>query len=74
MVVTRIKWILGGFHRKVERRISGKMYRRQAERTWDYLTLGNVQIEDGIEEIETYIPRRQKKVEQYIATCPIQNL
>ena len=43
-----IKRILGGFHNRVERRISGNIPRRQAEGKWEYPPLRDVMREAGI--------------------------
>ena len=50
------------------------MPRRQAEGIWEYPPFGDVMKVAGIEEIYSYISRRQNTVAQYIATHPILDL
>ena len=69
-----IKRILGGFHHRVARWISGKIPRRREEGVGEYPPLEYAMRVSGLEEIETYISRRKNKVAKYIATHPIMNL
>ena len=70
----RIRRLLGGFRNRVARQLSGKFPRRQADGTWEFSPLGDAMRAAGLEEIETYVSRRQSTVAQYIATRPIIDL
>ena len=60
--------ILGGFHHRVAQWITGKFPHRRTNRIWRYPPLEEAMIMSGLEELDTYIPRRNNTVGQYIAT------
>ena len=70
----RMAKTLGGFHHRVARGITGQLPRQQADGSWHYPPLADAMGEAGMEELETYIARRQNMVAQYIATRPILDL
>ena len=73
-MMPHIKRLLGFFHHRVVRRLLVNFPRQQADGTWEYPPLGDAMREAGIEEIKTYIYRRNNAVLQYIATHPILEL
>ena len=52
----------------------GKQPHRGAERRWRHPSLSEVVAEAGLEEVDTYVIRLQKKIAQYISTHPIMDL
>ena len=70
----RIGKIIGGFHHRVERQISGKHLQFQYNGTWEYPPLEETMPMVGREDMETYISRRHNKVAKYIAMQPILDL
>ena len=62
VVTPLVKNLLGVSHHGVARRTLGNIPRRRTKGTWEYPPLGSVMSAVGIEEIETYIFRRQNTV------------
>ena len=60
--------VLGGFQDQLARRLTGRLPRRQADWKWEYTSAEASRAEAGFENMETYIRRRNKTVEKYIAT------
>ena len=50
---------LGGFHHQVKKWIAGKQPWKRADRIWKNPPLTEAMQEAGLEELETYISRRQ---------------
>ena len=69
MVIT-----LGGFHQRVMRWITGQLPQKQDDGSCNYSLPVNVMREAGMEEIDTYIYRRQNTADKYIVTLPILDL
>ena len=74
VVTPHIRYMLGGFHHRVARRLLGYFQGRQEDEAWEYPPLGDVMRLAWLEEIETYVSRRQNTVAQYIDTHPIWDL
>ena len=53
VVTPHIKHLLGGFHHRVARRISGNFSQRWADGMWDHPPLGGAMREAGIKDTET---------------------
>ena len=70
----RMKRVLGGFHHRVARRMTWRQPRKGRDRGWFYPPLEDVMTEAGLQEVETYVSRRQNTVAQYISTRPITDL
>ena len=66
--------MLGGFHHWVACRLTGKQLRRDADGIWRYPPLAVAMVEAGLEEVETYVARRQNTATQYIATRLIMDM
>ena len=65
---------LGGFHHRVDRRLTGRKPRKGQEEGWVYPQLEDTMTEAGLKGVETYVSRQQNTVAQYIATRPIMDL
>ena len=65
---------LGFFHNKVIQRLTGQMPHRRVDRVSKYPPLGDVMVTAGLQDIETYIYRRQNTVTQYIVTRTIMDM
>ena len=70
VMTPRIGRVLGGFHHRVARRLTGQHPRRGQDGGWVYLPLAEAMAETGLQEVETYVSRRQNTV----ATRPIMDL
>ena len=70
----RMQRVLGGFHHRVARRMTGQQPRKVQDGGWVYSPLKDAMAESGSQEVETYVSRRQNTVAQYIATRPIMDL
>ena len=66
--------VLGGFHHRVVRRLTGRQPQKGRYGGWVYPLLEDVMAEVGLQEVETYVSRRQNTVAKYIATRPIIDL
>ena len=62
--------VMGGFHNKMDWRISGKKPWQWADRSWDYPPLEEAMREAFLEDIKTYIYRCQNTDTKYIAMLP----
>ena len=62
---------LGGFQHRVSQLTMGRQLWRHPDNIWEYPPLEEEIKEAGLEEVETYIPRRQNMVAQYIVTRPV---
>ena len=69
-----IKRLLRGFYHRVAHQILGKMPWWHTEGTREYPPLGDAMMALGLEEIGTYIYRRQNKLVHYVANRPILDL
>ena len=66
-----IKFLLGGFRHRVSQRLVGKLPQKQADETWECHPLGDRMRAAGLEEIGTYIYRKNNTVARYISVFPI---
>ena len=66
--------VLGGFHHRVASRLTGRQPWQGRDRVWVYLPLDDVMAEVELQEVETYVSRRQNTVAQFIASRPIMDL
>ena len=66
--------VLGGFQHRESRRLTGRKPQKGRDGGWVYPPLEDAKAEAGLQEVETYISRRQNTVAQYIATRPIMDL
>ena len=66
--------LLGGFHHKLDRRLTGRQPRKGQDGGWVYPPLVDAMAEAGLQEVETYVSRRQNTMAQYIVTRPIMEL
>ena len=74
-VLTRyMKRVLGGFHHRLAHRLTGIKPQKRWDIGWFYLLLEDAMAEAGLQEVETYVSRRQNTLSQYIATRPIMDL
>ena len=67
---TRIGKTLGGF----QHRLKGRITQRNGDGTWTYPPLEEAMVEEGMQEVETYIDRHQNTATEFIATWPIMDL
>ena len=74
VMTLRIGQLLGGFHHRVARMISGKKPWYWEDGTCEYPLLEEDTREVSLEDIKTYISRLQNTATQYIAACPIIDL
>ena len=73
---------MGGLHHRVFQRLMGWNPTRRTYGTWVYPPLSEVMaeemllamVEEGIQEVETYVTILQNTVKQYIDTRPIMDL
>ena len=65
---SRIRQTLVGFHYRVERHLEGMQNKRDMVGLWECLPLDEVIEAVGIEEVDTYILRRQNPITKYIVT------
>ena len=65
---------LGGFHHRVALRLANIKPRRDMMGRWVYLPMEEEMKSVGLDEVETYVLRRQNTVAQYISTWPILEL
>ena len=66
--------VLGGFHHRVAHRLTGQKPQKVCYGGWVYLILEDAMAEAGLQEVETYVSRRQNTVAQYIVNRPIMDL
>ena len=66
-----IEGVLGGFHHRVARRLTGRQPRRGRYGKWKYPLLEDTMAETRLQEVETYISRRQNTVAQFTSKRPI---
>ena len=66
-----MKRVLGGFHHRVARRMTGQKLRKGRDRGWVYPPLEDKMAQAGLQEVDTYVSRPQNTVVQYITTRPI---
>ena len=60
--------MLGGFHHRVLRRLTGNMTQQNLDRMWAHPSLEEAMTEAGVQEVETYVTRRRNTVAQFITT------
>ena len=65
---------LGGFHHRVDHRLTGRQPRRVWDSVWVYPLLEYAMAGVGLLEVETYVSRRQNSVAQFIAARTIRDL
>ena len=66
--------VLGGFHHKVARRLTGRQLRKGRDGGCVYPPLEDDMEGSGLQEVDTYVSFCQNTVAQYIATRPIMDL
>ena len=69
-----MKRVLGGFHHRVDLRLTGQQPWKGWDRGWVYPPMEDAKAEAGLQELEAYASRHQNTVAQYIATRPIMGL
>ena len=74
LMTPRIGRVLGGFHHRVARRMTGRQPRRGRCGTWVYPLLEDAMAEAGLLEVDTYLYHLQNIVLHFIATRPIMDL
>ena len=74
VMTPRIGRVLGGFHHRVARRLTGRQPRQVREIVWVYPPLEDAMTEAGFQDVDTYVSRRHNTVAQFIATRPIMDL
>ena len=62
---------LGRFHHQLIRQMMGKQPIWKVGESWVYPSLAAEMVEAVLEEVETYVSHRQKKIKHFIATIPI---
>ena len=65
---------LGSLQNRVARRIAGRQTKLREDGGWEYPPLETAMEEAVFEDMGDYVPKRQNKVAQYIATRPILDL
>ena len=66
--------VLGGFHYRVDCRLTGRQPRRGKDDVWIYPPLEDAMAEAGLQEVETYVSRCQNIAAQFIAISTIIDL
>ena len=74
VMTPRIRRLLGGFHHRVARRLTGRKYQISKNGVWVYPPLEDAMEEAGLQEVETYVSCCQIMVAQFIATRLIMDL
>ena len=73
-MMTHIGRDLGVFHHRVARKMIGRQTNRVIDVRWVYPLLVDAMEESRLQEVETYVYRRQNKVSKLISTRPIMDL
>ena len=73
-IIPRSGRVLGGFHHRVTRRLTGRKPQRGRDRVWIYSLLEDAMKEAGLKEVEIYLSLFQNTTAQFIATRPIMDL
>ena len=66
--------VLGGFHHRVDHRLTGRQTQRGRDGGWVYTPMEDAMEEAGLLEVENYVSRHQNTVTQFIATRTILDL
>ena len=66
--------LIGGFHRRVACRLTGRQPWEGWYGGWVYPPLEDVMVEAVLQEVDNYVSHLQNTVAQYIATGPIMDL
>ena len=66
--------VLGSFHHRADRRITGRQPKQQGDRVWDYPPLETAMEEAGFEYMGAFVMKRNNTVAQYIAARLIMDL
>ena len=74
VVTPRMGTDLGVFQTQVLIRLTGKLPRRETDRTWKYTLAAVATVAAGFLKMEEYVRRRQNTVAQYIATQSLLDL
>ena len=74
VLIPRMQRVLGGFHHRVDRRLTGRQPQKGQDRGCVYPPLEDAMAGAGLQEVETYVSRRQNTEAQYIVTRPIMDL
>ena len=74
VLTPRMKRVLGGFHHRVDLRLTGRQPWKGRDRGWVYPPMEDVMAEAGFQELETYVSRHHNTSAQYISTTTIIDL
>ena len=66
--------VLVGIHHSMSHRMTGRKPQKERDGGWVYPLLAETTAEAELQEVETYISRRQDTVTQFIATRPVMDL
>ena len=66
--------VLGGFHHRVDHRLTGRKPWQGRDRVWVYPLLEEAMEEVGLQEVDTYTSHWQKTVVHFITTRTIMDL
>ena len=70
----RIGSTLGSFRHRLDRILTGRKPQRRLYGRWVYPPLAEAMAEAGLQEVETYVSRRQNIVAQFVAARTIMKL
>ena len=65
---------IGGLHHQVVQRLMRWQPKRRLDGAWDYPPLAEAMAEAGIQEVDTYVARRQKTYTQFISARTIMDM
>ena len=74
VLTPRMKRVFGGFHHRVDLRLTGRQPWKGRDGGWVYPPMEDAMAEVGLQELETYVSCHQNTVAQYIATTTIIDL
>ena len=74
ILMPHMNWVLGRFHHRVARRLTGRQLRRGQDRGWFYPQMQEAMAQVGLQEAETYVSLCHNTITQYIATRSIMDL
>ena len=74
VLTSRIGSFLGRLHHRVTQRLTGRQPWQERYGVWVYPPLDSAIAEATLQDLKTYVYRRQNRVAQFIATRPIMEL